>query len=296
MTRISATLFNDPGCPWGYSANPALRVLEWRYGAQLEWRLVLIGLAESPQLYLDRGYTPLMMAQGWVGFRRFGMPFAPEAKARIAATSLACRVVVAARIALPGSEHRVHRALQLAQFTSTALLDEADDLRRALAGVAGVDGAALVAAALDSPEVRAAYERDRAETRTAAGTAGALQGKTANSDGLERYTAPSIVFERDGVRLEATGMQPIEAYDVIVANLDPTLERRGTPSSDVAGVQSVLAAFPDGLVTGEVAAILTAGNDAVDRAAAERLLVELASTGAATRTALGDDAVWQLPA
>ena len=41
---VKVTLYNDAGCPWGYSANPAFRVLEWRYGAQLEWRLVLIGL------------------------------------------------------------------------------------------------------------------------------------------------------------------------------------------------------------------------------------------------------------
>ena len=30
----------------------------------------------------------------------------------------------------------------------------------------------------------------------------------------------------DGLRLEAGGFQPVEAYDVVVANLDPTLERR----------------------------------------------------------------------
>ncbi len=35
---ISTTLFIDPGCPWGYSAIPALRVLEWRYGGRLAWR------------------------------------------------------------------------------------------------------------------------------------------------------------------------------------------------------------------------------------------------------------------
>ncbi|MBC7461218.1 MAG: DsbA family protein [Thermoleophilia bacterium] len=292
MTRICATIFNDPGCPWGYSANPALRVLEWRYGAQLDWRLVLIGLAETPQLYLDRGYTPLAMAQGWIGFRRFGMPFTPEAKARIAATSLACRAVVAARIALPGCEHRVLRALQFAQFTSSVLLDEPDDLRGVLATVEGIDADAIVGA-LDSPDVLEAYARDRAETRQAAGTPGALQGKTANSDGLERYTAPSVIFEVDGQRLEAAGMQPVEAYDVIVANLDPTIERRAAPSSDADGVQAVLAAFPEGLVTGEVAAILTSGNDVVDRDGAERLLVELVAHGAAARTPIGDGALWR---
>src|SRR3954466_1152388 len=54
---VKVTMHNDAGCPWGYSANPAFRVLEWRYGAQLEWRLVLIGLTNVAQEYVDRGYS-----------------------------------------------------------------------------------------------------------------------------------------------------------------------------------------------------------------------------------------------
>ena len=77
-----------------------------------------------------------------------------------------------------------------------------------------------------------AYEHDKAETRTAAGSPTELQGKAGNSDGAVRYTAPSIIFEAaDGRRLEAGGFQPVEAYDVVIANLDPTLERR-TPPED----------------------------------------------------------------
>ena len=75
---VRVTLYNDAGCPWGYSANPAFRVLEWRYGAQLEWRLVLIGLTNVAQEYVDRGYTPLRSAEGYARrFRRFGMPMGP---------------------------------------------------------------------------------------------------------------------------------------------------------------------------------------------------------------------------
>jgi len=38
------------------------------------------------------------------------------------------------------------------------------------------------------------------------------------SDGVVRYTAPSILFESaDGRRLEAGGFQPLEAYDVLIA-------------------------------------------------------------------------------
>ncbi len=48
---INATLFSDPACPWAYSASPALRVIEWRYGEQIEWKLVVIGLTEHADQY-----------------------------------------------------------------------------------------------------------------------------------------------------------------------------------------------------------------------------------------------------
>src|SRR5207253_3690715 len=75
--RLKAALYNDPACPWAYSESPALRVIEWRYGGQLEWRLVLIGLTEDASQYARRGYTPLRGALGQLSFRRYVMPFAP---------------------------------------------------------------------------------------------------------------------------------------------------------------------------------------------------------------------------
>ena len=61
---ISATLYSDPACPWAYSESPALRVIEWRYGDQLDWRLVLVGLTEEASQYERRGYTPIRGALG----------------------------------------------------------------------------------------------------------------------------------------------------------------------------------------------------------------------------------------
>jgi 2-hydroxychromene-2-carboxylate isomerase len=285
---IKATLYNDPACPWGYSENPALRVIEWRYGDQLDWRLVLIGLTEEASQYVKRGYTPLRGALGQLRFRRYGMPFAPAPKERVSATARACRAVIAARLLSPGSEWTVFRALQLANFTTPLLLDDDAQLAAVLRGVPGVDGDAVVAR-LDSPEVTEAYERDRAETRTAAGTAAELQGKTATTDGPVRYTAPSVVFEYEGRRVVAGGFQPVEAYDVLIANLEPGLRREPAPSSP----EPLLARFPNGLTTQEVAALLTEGNDAPDRTRAEAALVELAAEGVAVREPLGDDALWK---
>ncbi len=286
---IRATLYTDPGCPWAYSALPALRVLDWRYGDQLEWRLVVIGLADSAAEYRERGYTPARLLGGHAQFRdRFGMPFATHLKARVPGTGRACRAIVAARLLAPGSEWDALRALQLANFTTPLLLDDDDQLRDALAGVPGIDAAAVVAR-LDDPEVGAAYQRDRAEARTAEGSAAQLQGKTANHDGPERFTAPSLVLEGGGMRLVAGGWQTIEAYDLLVANLDPRLRREPPPAdADVA-----LRRYPGGLVTEEVTALMRHGNDAPDRVAAEAALLGLVGGGRATRRQLGNDALWR---
>src|ERR1700693_3219346 len=175
---ISATLYSDPACPWAYSENPALRVIEWRYGDQLDWRLVVVGLSEDASRYEAMGYTPLRGALGQAAFRgRYGMPFTAVPKERLSASSRACRAVIAARIGYPGSEWRVFRALQVANFTTPLLLDDDGQLVDALRGVPGIDGVAIVAR-VDAPDVLEAYERDRAETRGAAGSAAELQGKT----------------------------------------------------------------------------------------------------------------------
>ncbi len=286
---IKATLFNDPACPWAYSESPALRVIDWRYGEQLHWRLVLIGLTEDASQYEARGYTPLRGALGHAFFRRrYGMPFSAAPKRRLSATARACRAVIASRIDHPGAEWRVFRALQLANFTTPTVLDDDGDLVTALREVPGVD-AERVVGRIDDADVLEAYERDKAESRQAAGSAAELQGKTRMTDGPVRFTAPSLVLERDGVRLAAGGFQPVEAYDILVANLDSTLRRQEPPDTPA----PLLEHFPDGLTTQEVAALLAGNNEKPDRAAAEGALLELAANGQAIREPLGDDALWR---
>jgi protein-disulfide isomerase-like protein with CxxC motif len=289
VSAISVTHYTDPGCPWAYSASPALAVLRWRYGDQLRWRLVTIGLAEDPKRYVDLGYTPARMAAGNLHFRRYGMPFLPEPRARVAATARACRAIVATRLLDPERESDVLRALQFGWFTTTLVLDEDGDIARALEGVDGLDVEAVLAA-IDDERTLAGYEADKSETRTAEGGPTHFQGKARQTDGPVRYSAPSLVFESDGRRLEAGGFQPLEAYDVLIANLDSTLDRRPAPETPL----QALALFPGGLVTQEVAAIMAQNNQAPDRAEAERALIELVGEGLARRTALGDDALWQI--
>jgi 2-hydroxychromene-2-carboxylate isomerase len=289
---IKATLFNDPACPWGYSAIPALRVLEWRYGDQLEWRLVVIGLRDEVSDSMRESFDPAARAAGQRVFRdRYGMPFSLQPKTRPAATGRACRAIVAARLAEHGSDFRVLRALQLANFTTQLLLDDDEQIRDVLRTVSGVDAEAIVGR-LDDDEVSAAYTQDKLEARSAAGTAIETQGKASTAEpGVVRYTAPSVIFDRNGHRLVAGGWQPELAYDLCVTNLDPTISP--TPPPDTP--EPLLERFDDGLTTAEVAALLAHGPDPIpDVAAAETALIKLVADGTVTRTPLANDALWQL--
>jgi 2-hydroxychromene-2-carboxylate isomerase len=290
MSQVEAMLYTDAACPWAYCASPAQRVLEWRYRDQISWQLVMIGLREDASGLVARGYDPDRAVLSLHKFReRYGMPFGLVAKDRPAGTGRGCRAVVAARLLAPGSEWRVLRALQLAQFTTNLLLDDDERIEDALRGIPGVDADGIVAS-LDTPEVADAYERDLAAARAAAGTAAEAQGKTSTSDGPVRFTAPSIIFRRGEQTLVAGGWQPVAAYDVLVANLDPTLDRTPAPSTP----EPLLEFFADGLTTAEVALLLADGPDPVpDLPGAERALLELVAGGAFERIPLGQDALWQ---
>jgi hypothetical protein len=216
------------------------------------------------------------------------MPFQITPKARLSATSPGCRAVVSTRLTAPELEGAALRELQYAQFTTTGTLDDPATLRSALERVDGLDADAVVDH-IDDEAVVAAYEADRAKARSAAGSPTEFQGKAANTDGSVRYTAPSLVFTgADGGVLEAGGFQTIEAYDVVVANLDSSLERR-PPAEDPV---DVLSSFPYPLSTAEVAAVMTEHLGVPDTAGVEAALVEATGEGRAQRRPAGDGSLW----
>ena len=287
---IEITFISDPGCPWGYSASPSLAALEWRYGPRLSWRLVTIGLAEDASMYESRGYDPIMMGQRMEMYRQFGMPFTVGPRARLTGTGRACRAIQAVRLMSPGDEITAFRALQFGWFTTRMLMDEDPNIAAALERVPGLDVAAVMAM-LDDPAVEAAYQADRAEARTAAGSPTEFQGKAADTDGAVRYTAPSLIFRAGDRTLEAGGFQPMEAYDVIVANLDPSGTRRGVPD-DLP--EEVLRAFPLGLTTQEVAEVMrTDIEEPLNRRAAAQSLIRAVGRGTVVAEPLGDDGLWR---
>jgi predicted DsbA family dithiol-disulfide isomerase len=254
---VCVTEFTDPGCPWAWSAEPFRRRLRWLYGDTLDWGRRMVVLSDDPQDYIDKGFTPEMLAKGSAKIaREHGMPIDTSVRPRMHATAPACRAIVAARLRAPHAEDALLRAFRVRNFAGE-LLDEDETLYGA-ATDAGLDPDEL-RSWMTSPDVGRALEEDRAAAREPLPAARALDEKLANWSGGRRYTCPSleIVRRSDGVRIAVPGFQPFAAYDVVLANLVPGSGRREPPSS----VLEVLAWAGEPLATREVAVVCDIEHD-----------------------------------
>jgi predicted DsbA family dithiol-disulfide isomerase len=251
MADVCITEYTDPGCPWAYSAEPFRRRLSWLYGDALEWKVRVVGLAGSPDEYVERGFTPEKQSRAFASIARdHGMPIDTSLRPRMAATIPACRAVVAARLHAPDRMRRLLRRLRVRHFAGQLLDDPATIA--AAARDAGIDPADLDRwTAGDDVEV--ALRDDMAAARHPIDAARVLDEKLANWSGGRRYTCPSyeIVRAADGVKIAVPGFQPFAVYDVVTANLVPGVERRDPPAS----VEDVLSWTGTPLATKEVAVV-----------------------------------------
>ena len=238
--------FTDPACPFAFSAEPVRRRLRWHYGDGLTWtvRMIVLTLEPGEAEKLAEGAPTLQ--------RRFGMPIDPAPYPRPASSEPACRAVVAARVNAPGTEEALLRRLRVRTMLG-GLLDDPELISGAAAG------------GRPRPRAAGAVVRDRGgHARAAAPTSRPPAGRRPRPSALDhklggpreerRYTAPSyeIVRPEDGVTAVVPGFNPVEAYEVAIANLAPGLERRAKPAS----VEEVLAWAGEPLATAEVAAVM----------------------------------------
>jgi predicted DsbA family dithiol-disulfide isomerase len=251
MAHVCITEYTDPGCPWAYSAEPFRRRLTWLYGDALEWRVRMVGLAESPDEYVERGFTPERQSSAFAMIaREHGMPIDTSVRSRMAATVPACRAVVAARLHAPDKVRRLLRRLRVRHF-SGQLLDDPETIAGA-ARDADIDPGELERWTTGD-DVEAALREDMAAARHPIAAARVLDDKLANWSGGRRYTCPSyeIVRVEDGVRIAVPGFQPFAVYDVVTANLVPGVDRREPAES----VEDVLEWTGTPLATKEVAVV-----------------------------------------
>lgn len=281
MGHVEIEHFTDPRCPYAYSAEPIRRRLQWVYGDQLSWRTRMVVLAETRAEAAAKGMSPEAVAHGYKRLSRDpGMPFDTSPREVVPATEPACLVVVAARErAGEAAAQRVLRALRLTQMGG-GLVDDP----------AGIDGAietagrtpAEVHAWTEEPEVRAALAADKDAARHPLPAAAALDERLASWEGGRRYSCPTYVVHHDTGRTSViAGFNPIEVYEVILANCGPALDQRKDPDT----MLEVLGWAGEPLATAEVAAV--AGIDRED--ARERLAKE-----GATAQPFGSDVFWSM--
>jgi predicted DsbA family dithiol-disulfide isomerase len=282
MSEVVITEFTDPGCPWAYSAEPFRRRLRWLYGDAIEWRHRMVVLAEDPQEYLDKGFTPDKLSGAYATIARdHGMPIDTSERPRMAATAPACRAVVAARLRAPAAEEPLLRAFRVRAMRGE-LLDEVATVRGA-AQDAGLDPDELERWSTEDA-VEEAMREDMAAAREPTPAARVLDGKLANWSGGRRYTCPSyeILRRSDGVSIAVPGFQPFAAYDVVLANLVPDADRREAPTS----VLEVLEWAGEPLASREVAVVCD-----IDHAKAREELGRVAD-----EEHVGADGFWSLAA
>lgn len=251
---LHVELFTDPGCPFAWSAEPQRRRIQWLYGEQIAWTTRMVVLSTSPEEYTAKGLTPDRQAAGMAAIRdRYGMPIDPRERPRMTATVHACRAYVAARRHAPEQAEALLQRLRVRHFVDAELIDEPAVIATA-AVEAGIDPETLfVWCAEDGTESE--LWADARAARAPHPAAAALDHKLAGPPEERRYTCPSWVLQRDGHQiLVAPGFQPVDVYEVLVANAAPELRRREDPESAV----EVLRAFDLPLTTAEVAAVMGA--------------------------------------
>jgi predicted DsbA family dithiol-disulfide isomerase len=281
MVRI--TEFTDPGCPFAFSAEPALLRLRWMFGDQLDWTTRMVVLSVEPDEYAAKGIDTARLAAGNKMLQeKYGMPIDSTEKPRLWATEPACRAYVAARVHQPDAADAVLRALRVRNFAGELLDDE--ETITASARDAGIDPKHLRGWRADEA-VTAALNEDRIAARRPSAASLAMPHKLASTgegDGM-RYTCPSVEFlADDGRRVDAPGFQPFEVYDAAMANVGAELTRRPAPES----VDELLAWAPYPLATVEVAAVM-----GIDESEARERLAKVAAF-----TPTGADGYWSLDA
>ena len=242
--QLQVTHFTDPACPFAFSAEPTRWRLRWHYGDQLVWhtRLIVLTLESGEAEKLAEGAPNLQ--------RRYGMPIDPAPYPRTASSEPACRAVVATRVHAAGTEEALLRRLRVRTMVGGLIDDPA--LIAAAARDIGLEPA-LLDDWCASSEVDQALADDIDAARNPLPAARALDHKLGGPRGRRRYTAPSYELGPDagGATMSVPGFNPLEAYDVAIANLAPDLVRRPRPAT----VEELLAWAGEPLATAEVAVV-----------------------------------------
>lgn len=268
MPRISITVFTDPTCPIALSAEPWRMRIAWLFRDQLEWAVRPIVLNEARHELPTEG-------EGFTKERFLGvleelvdehhMPIVIDAfrdRNYAPATWDTCRAIAAATVhGAPGDDWRLLQAMRESYWTDGVALND-DRFIDIVAAASGIDADDLMHW-MDDASSEASLQDAFERARTPLPAARVVDYRLADAaDGRRRYTCPTWELRATGRdALVVAGFAHIDAYENVLANMDPTLERR----DDATSVVDVLAWAERPLALAELAAIRGTDVSAVQR-------------------------------
>jgi protein-disulfide isomerase-like protein with CxxC motif len=218
---IDVIEYTDPICSWAWGTEPKLRLLQWRHGHRLQWRVVmggLVGDASGGRADWDPVSAAAPMSAYWRRSSAYtGQPY-PFPMHRMARSTDPAGVAVKA--ALEQGEEvaaRVLRRFREATFVFGATPETVEHFVAAAASVPGVDVDRWVAA-IGSDRAAAAYRADWDETRRPNDFVRNLTGDQVgigsmkHSEGHDRYAFPTLIFRGPQGERTVAGWMPYEAY------------------------------------------------------------------------------------
>jgi predicted DsbA family dithiol-disulfide isomerase len=272
--------FTDPSCPYAFSAERQRLRLLWLYGAQIDWELHMVVLAEErPADFPPERVSETRRALAL----EYGMPI-DWRPVELGSSMEACRAVVATRLHAPDREAALLRRLRVLNFTGLTLDDPAVIERAATEALIEPEE---IRAWTRDPAVEPALREDMDAARSPSPASRAQDYKLGGPDEQRRYTCPSYELIRvseppedwpTASRVDLPGYRPVEAYETAIANIAPELTRRPDPED----VEDVLRWAGMPIATAEVAAVC-------DRDIAD-VRTELARV--ATYLPVGGDGYW----
>ncbi len=219
---VEVVEYTDPICSWAWGTEPKLRLLQWRHGHRITWRVVMGGLVGDASRRRD-DWDPVLAAGPMSAYWRqtsacTAQPY-PRPMHRMArSTDPAGRAVKAALVQGPEVAARVLRRLRESTFVFGVTPATDEEFAIAAAGVPGLDMGAWLQA-LAQPASEAAYRADWEETRRPNHHVRTLQGdyvgigRLMHSEGHDRYAFPTLLMRGSGGEHTVPGWMPYSAYE-----------------------------------------------------------------------------------
>ena len=293
MSKISVTHFTDPGCPWAYSASPALAVLHWRYGDQLAGGWSRSGWPRTRSATSTPATRPTRDVGQRAPSAATGCRSRLQPRARVAATSRACRAIVATRLLDPGARARRAAGAAARAGSPPRCCSTRTRTSRRRSARRRARRPARSSPRSTTPPTLAAYEARQAADAQRRGRADRLPGQGA-PDRRAGALLGAVAGLRERGRRAPGGRRLPADRGLRRADRQPRPDARA-PSRRRRAAGGAARTSPTVWPPQEVAAIMAQNNQPPDRDAAERALIELRRRRRRrARTPLGDDALWQL--